>query len=110
MNENEDGTGSPTPSSFLIPIPSIIINNIQRNLNVQNPKNFYIKIFLIILILISYLIFILHTIMTAADYRFLIEDKFRDIDYSFDYYCNQGLTPEKAFNEACKDNGINNWL
>ena len=64
MSEDEDGTGSPTPSSFLIPIPSPIINNIRRNLNVKNPKNFYIKISLIILILISYLILILHTIMT----------------------------------------------
>ena len=48
--------------------------------------------------------------MTAGDYRFLIKDKFEDLDYSFDYYCNQGLSPEEAFDKACKDNNINNWL
>lgn len=48
--------------------------------------------------------------MTAGDYRFFIVDKFRDLDYSFDYYCNQGFTPEEAFDKACKDNNINNWL
>lgn len=110
MRDNEDGTGSPTPSSFSIQIPILTSNNSRRDFKNQNSKIFYIKISLTILVLISYLIFILHTIMTAADYKFLIEDKFKDLDYSFNYYCNQGLTPEEAFNEACKDNGINNWL
>lgn len=110
MNEDEDGTGSPTSSSFLIQIPSIIINNTRRDFNFPNSKIFYIKIPIIILILILHLIFILHTIMTTGDYRFFIKDKFEDLDYSFDYYCNQGLNPEEAFDKACKDNNINNWL
>ena len=110
MNENEDGTGSPNPSSFSIPIPSIIINNTPRDLNIQNPKIFYINFSLTILLLISCLIFILHTIMNRDDYIYLIKDKFVDLSYSFDSYCNQGLTPEEAFNKACKDNNINNWL
>ena len=48
--------------------------------------------------------------MTAEDYRFLIKEKFINLDYSFNCYCNQGFTPEEAFEKACKDNGINNWL
>lgn len=48
--------------------------------------------------------------MTKDDYKFLIKEKFNDIDYCFNYYCSQGFTPEEAFNEACRDNGINNWL
>jgi len=52
MNENEDGTGSLTSSSFLIPIPSLTYNNTRRDFNIQNSKNFYIKISLIILLLI----------------------------------------------------------
>lgn len=110
MRDNEDGTGSPNPSSFIIQIPSLTSNNTRRDFNIQNSKNFYIKIPLIILILVSHLILILHIIMTAGDYRFLIKDKFEDLDYSFDYYCNQGLNPEEAFEKACKDNNINNWL
>lgn len=68
MNENEDGTGSPTSSSFLIQIPSIIINNSRRDFNIQNSKNFYIKISLINFLLISHLIYILHIIMTFNDF------------------------------------------
>lgn len=48
--------------------------------------------------------------MTAADYGFLIRDKFRDLIDSFDSYCDQGFTPEEAFDKACKENNINNWL
>ena len=48
--------------------------------------------------------------MKAEDYRYLIKDKFYDIIDSFDSYCNQGLSPEEAFNKACKENNINNWL
>lgn len=110
MSEDEDGTGSPTSSSFTLPIPSIIIINSRRDFNVPNSKIFYINFSLIILLLISCLIFILHTIMTVEDYRFLIKEKYINLDYSFNCYCNQGFTPEEAFNEACKDNGINNWL
>lgn len=110
MNEDEDGTGSPTSSSFLIQIPSIIINNTRRDFNIPNSKIFYIKISLTIIFLISCLIFILHIIMTRNDYVYLIKDKFVDLSFSFDSYCNQGLNPEEAFDKACKDNDINNWL
>lgn len=52
MRDNEDGTGSPIPSSFSIQIPSLTSNNTPRDFNIQNPKIFYIKISLIILLLI----------------------------------------------------------
>ena len=110
MSEDEDGTGSPTSSSFTLPIPILTSNNTRRDFNIQNTKIFYINFSLIIFLLISCLIFILHTIMTRDDYISLIKDKFVDLSFSFDSYCNQGFTPEKAFDEACKDNGINNWL
>ena len=71
MRDNEDETGSPTPSSFLIPIPFIIINNIRRNLNVQNSKIFYINFSLINFLLISHLIYILHINMTTDEITIL---------------------------------------
>lgn len=48
--------------------------------------------------------------MNKDDYNFLIKIKFINLDYSFNCYCNQGFTPEEAFEKACKDNDINNWL
>ena len=110
MNEDEDGTGSPTSSSFTLQIPILTSNNSRRDFNIQNPKIFYINFSLTILLLISCLIFTLHIIMKAEDYRYLIKDKFYEIIDSFDSYCNQGLSPEEAFNKACKENNINNWL
>ena len=68
MNENEDGTGSPTSSSFLIPIPSLTSNNTPRDFNIKNSKIFYIKISFINFLLISHLIFVLHIIMTFNDF------------------------------------------
>lgn len=64
MRDNEDGTGSPTLSSFSIPIPILTSNNTRKDFNIQNTKIFYIKISLIILLIIQHLILILHTIMT----------------------------------------------
>lgn len=52
MNDNEDGTGSPTPSSFSIQITILTSNNSRRNFKNKNSKIFYIKIPLIILLLI----------------------------------------------------------
>lgn len=68
MNDNEDGTGSPTSSSFLIPIPILTSNNTRRDFNIPNPKIFYIKISLTIHLLISHLILILHIIMNTELY------------------------------------------
>lgn len=52
MSEDEDGTGSPTTSSFLIQIPSLTSNKLNAHFNIKNSKIFYIKISLIILLLI----------------------------------------------------------
>lgn len=68
MSEDEDGTGSPTSSSFIILIPSLTSNNTRRDFNFPNSKIFYIKISLTILLLISHLILILHTIMNTELY------------------------------------------
>ena len=38
MNENEDGTGSPTSSSFLIQIPSLTSNKLNAHFNIKNTK------------------------------------------------------------------------
>ena len=110
MSEDEDGTGSLTSSSFTLLIPILTSNNSRRDFNIQNSKIFYINFSLIILLLISCIIFILHTIMNRDDYIYFIKDKFVDLSFSFDSYCNQGFTPEEAFDKACKDNNINNWL
>lgn len=110
MRDNEDGTGSPTPSSFSIQIPILTSNNTRRDFNIPNSKIFYIKISITILILIYHLILTLHIIMTEEDYIFLIKDKFRDLTDSFNNYCDKGFTPEEAFDKACKENNINNWL
>lgn len=116
MNENEDGTGSPTPSSFSIQIPSLTSNNTRRDFNVKNPKIFYINFSFINFLLISRLIYILHIIMTIDDYVSLITNKFDDLKESLldHYFGFKGLNckndADKSFDLACKENNINNWL